>query len=435
MTDDALTDWLRSAAPLGDADPDDVSDDELAPLLDVIGNARVIALGESMHRTHEFLAWRNRLLRFLVEHAGVTAIVLESGFPEAAVVDRWVRSGEGRLRTALDDGVTYHFGKCQETLDLVTWLRARRVSGGSPVAFYGMDIPASAATALPAITEVVDVLDRLDPEYGAHVRRTLLPFFRHLPSDRSGLAWAATAIRSYLDVEEPQRHRLTAGINALAERVRARAVDYLRDGADPDAVARAVRSAEVARGADAFLAAMLDGPTRTWPAANIRDSTMADTVEWILRREQRVLLFAANGHIRRTPYLAPPFVPAPLTTVGAHLAHRLGADYRVIGTTFGAGDAWLHRPSPDDAPGHSTPFVQLLDVADDGTLDALLADARQGSFLVDLATAPPAVDSATGTRNGPEIELADVRASFDAILHVARITPWHTWIDDRGRWA
>ena len=208
----------------------------------------------------------------------------------------------------------------------------------------------------------------------------------------------------------------------------------MQAGADADVVDVAVRTAELARSTDAFLAAMAEGASRTWAPANIRDSAMADAVEWVLHREERVVLFAANGHIRTTPYLAPPFVTEPLATVGTHLRARLGDDLRVIGTTFGGGTAWLHRPAPTDAPGHSTPFRQQLDPPRAETLDALLSTRAEGSFFVDLAGAPASVDLVTGTHNGSEVELADIRASYDGILHVDRISPWHTWIDERGLW-
>ncbi|WP_223624950.1 erythromycin esterase family protein [Microbacterium sp. EST19A] len=439
MTRDALADWLnRTAPPFPDTAPEDVPDSSLEPLLDMIGSSRVVALGESMHRTHEFLAWRQRLLRFLVERAGFTALAIESGFPEAERVDRWVVAGEGGLRPALDEGITYHFGKCQEALDLAVWMRERSVTSGSPVRFYGVDIPDSAASALPAVTAAVDFLAVADPEYAEHVRRTVIDAHDHLPSDRSGLARAAPAIQSYLALDDARRQAITAGTAGLVERIRARRTDYRANGLAADAIDRAVRTAEVARGADAFLAAMVEGPTRTWPAANIRDSTMADTVEWILEREERLLLFAANGHVRKTPYLAPPFVTEPLATVGTHLSARLGADYTVIGTTFGGGEAWLHRPGPDDPPGHSTPFTAEIGTLRPDSLDRHLAEAGRGTRLIDLRSAPAEVaaslDGVHGTHNGTELEVADVRASFDLILHVDRVSPWHTWIDAHGHW-
>jgi erythromycin esterase len=163
---------------------------------------------------------------------------------------------------------------------------------------------------------------------------------------------------------------------------------------------------------------------------------MADTVEWILEREARVLVVAANGHVQKAPYFAPPFVTTPMATLGQHLADRLGDDLVVVGTTYGGGGAWLHRPRPEDPPGHSTPFVAELEPLADSSLDAQLHRAVLGDFFIDLRTASGgaarALDAVQGTQNGPAVQPAPVRTAFDAIVHLDRVSPWHTWLDERG---
>ena len=73
-----------------------------------------------------------------------------------------------------------------------------------------------------------------------------------------------------------------------------------------------------------------------------RDATIADTVEWILRREDRIVLAAHNGHILRCPATLPSM--PPVTTMGMHLADRLGKDYLVIGTTSATGQTLNTAP-------------------------------------------------------------------------------------------
>lgn len=426
MSDD-LTAWLRAnARRLATLDPDG-DDADLLPLLEIVGEARVVAVGESMHRIHEMYQVRHRILRFLARH-GFTAYVMESGFPEGRLVDDWVAGRSGLpVREVLERGVTYSMGRCQEMLDLLTWLRT---TGG--MRFYGADVPDSAASARPAVAAVAGFLDDADPGYAARVRTELLPLFDYLPTDRTGIAQAAPALHAYIALPQAERAALTALVGELAERVRARRVDYLEAGADPERVAFAQHAARVARQTDAFLAAMPTGATRTYPPGNVRDVTLADTVEWVLEREPRVVVAAANGHVQRTPFHAPPFVPEPMTTMGRELADRLGDDLVVLGTTFGGGTAWLHRPGPDDAPGHSTPFTQDLGEPDPRSLDAVLAAPGLGSYYVDLRTADgaaaAALDATRGTHNGAELQLVDARRAFDAVVHVDRVTPWHTWI-------
>ena len=62
---------------------------------------------------------------------------------------------------------------------------------------------------------------------------------------------------------------------------------------------------------------------------------MAQTVGWILEREERVLILAHNLHIQRVPYglswLSETGSASAASSLGQHLAARLGDDYRVIG--------------------------------------------------------------------------------------------------------
>src|SRR5258705_4534057 len=74
--------WLRShAMPLASVEPS-ADDSDLAPLLPLLANAHVIALGDATHGTHEFYAVKQRLIRFLVKHANVRTVALEAPFGE-----------------------------------------------------------------------------------------------------------------------------------------------------------------------------------------------------------------------------------------------------------------------------------------------------------------------------------------------------------------
>ena len=368
--------WLwHNAHRLNTLDPDAPDDSDLAPLGELIGDARVVMIGESMHRIHEFYQFRHRVFRYLAREHGFSALVMESGFPEGVAVDQWIRGGSERVRSVLENGLTYHMGKCQEMLDQLGWMREYNSSSARPVRFYGMDLPGSSATALSGVLACLPVLDQADPHYADVVRGALLPLFDYLPEDRRGLAWAAPAIQSYLALPQETRFELTARITELVERMQAMRVHYAESIGAAEAVETALRCAVTARHADAFLAAMINGPTRRYPPANIRDAAMAENLEWILQREDRIVVVAANGHVQKAPFLAPPFVTEGMSTVGEHLAARFGPQMVVIGCTYGGGEAWLHRPAPDSLPGHSVPFVEDVGASHAGSLDALLGTA------------------------------------------------------------
>jgi len=421
-----ITRWLRdNAHPLRTLDPADDDLSDLEPLRDIVGDARVVAIGESTHRIHEFYQLRHRLTRFLVRELGFTAFVMESGFPEGLAVHDWVLGGPGDPADLLDRGVTYHMGKCAELRDHLEWLRANTVR------FYGMDVSDSSASARPAVDACLTFLDDADRDYAESLRRELAPLFDYLPADRTGLAWAAPALGAYLALDPRVRNELTARIGALAERMQAQRVVYSA-ATGRERYETALRCAATARHTDAFLQAMAAAPHRTYAGANIRDAAMAENVEWILGREERIVVTAANGHVQRWPFSIPLLMPAGMTALGEHLAASLGERMVVIASAFGGGTLFLHRPVPDGPPGHTEVFTQDLDSPDPGSLDALLATAGLPRYLLDLRAVPatgPVADAfaapatiMTGLQPTP----VDPMAAFDAVVYVDRVSPWHT---------
>ncbi|MFL6124051.1 erythromycin esterase family protein, partial [Actinophytocola sp.] len=326
----------------------------------------------------------------------------------------------------LRDGITYHMGECAEMRDHLEWLR------GSGARFYGMDVPDSAASVRPAVEVCLAFLDDADPAYAASVRTGLLPLLDYLPGDRTGLAWAAPALHAYLALDAGVRNELTVRVGELAERLRAQRVVY-STATSPERFEPAYRCAVTARHADAFLQAMASAPARTYAGANIRDAAMAENVEWILGREERIVVAAANGHVQRWPFSAPPVMPVGMTTLGEHLAASLGERMVVIGSAFGGGTLYLHRPIPDGPPGHTEVFTQDVAAPAPESLDALLATAGLPRYLLDLREVPatgPVADAfaaPTTVMTGLQPTPVDPMTAFDAVVYVDRVSPWHTF--------
>ena len=430
-----ITGWLReNVVRLRTIDPDDAGYHELEPLRAIVGDARVVAIGESTHRVHEFYQLRHLVTRFLAEEMGFTGFVMESGFPEGWAVHDWVLGGDGDLDRLLRTGITYHMGKCAEMRDQLRWMREHNRTHDRKIRFYGMDIPDSSASALPGVVAALSFLDDADPAYASAVRRDLLPLFGYLPADRTGLAWAAPAIHAYLALDAAHRHELTARISELAERLRALRVPY--STVDATRADIALQCAVTARYGDAFLAAMAAAPGRTYRGANVRDAAMADNVEWILGREDRIVVGAANGHLQRWPYRVPPIIDEEQVMLGQHLARSLGDRMVVIATTYNGGRVFGHRPLPDGPPGHTEVYYEdVAPFTEPGSLDTLLAGTGEPLALLDLRDVPadgPVARSFAeidSTRQGPYKQLVNPLAAFDAVVHIDRITPWQTFID------
>lgn len=258
---------------------------DLAALRTAIGDARVVALGEAGHNITELHELRDDLFRVLVEDLGFTALVLESGFAEGLELDAWVRGGPGSVESAAA-GISYGFGHSAVVHRQLSWLRSR---GG--VRVYGMDVPGGSTSPGPAVRAL---LARIPAGTG--------------DSDllrRSDLGGRVEAAVRWAGLSGPARERLLADLRALAA----------RGSAVGDPVAERLA---------ASVLAFADGQDR--------DRFMADTVRWVLEREERVLVSAHDGHVQRTPYDG-------LPTLGGLLADALGEDLVAIGTTFTSGPA------------------------------------------------------------------------------------------------
>src|SRR2546423_1321934 len=79
--------------------------DGLHPLLDAIGDAPMVLIGEATHGTHEFYALRAEITKALVLKKRFNLVAVEADWPDAYRVNRWVRhaSTEASAAAALDD--------------------------------------------------------------------------------------------------------------------------------------------------------------------------------------------------------------------------------------------------------------------------------------------------------------------------------------------
>ena len=100
MSDRDTLDVLRGAAVWFEPNPDG-----FGSLLDAIGGARLVLIGEASHGTHEFYRTRAELTKALVLRKGFSIVAVEADWPDAYRANRWVRgiSRDPDAETALGD--------------------------------------------------------------------------------------------------------------------------------------------------------------------------------------------------------------------------------------------------------------------------------------------------------------------------------------------
>jgi erythromycin esterase-like protein len=373
-------------------EPSTEDDSDLEALRDVVGDARVVAIGESAHGVREFYQLKDRFLRFLVRELGFTAFAMESGFPEGLTTNDWVLGADGDVDAVLRNGITYSMGACDEMCAQLTWMRAWNESHDRKVRFYGMDVPGSCTTLRPAVEVCVARL-------GSTSNDARLLDLADLGSP------APAALARYSSMEAADRSALTEGIEDLMGRA-TRAGDEI-----------AYRCALSARYLNDVFTKWASGPS----SDNPRDELMAANVAWILEREDRVVIGAHNGHIQRAPF-------SGMAMLGQHLAKVLGDQMVVIGTTYGSGKVINYRAT-GDGPEEVEMFMDELSPPPPDTADALLAEADAPYCMIDLRRLGDALterfNALTSMRVNHNAVPVDVTKAFDAIVHVESVSPSH----------
>src|SRR5436190_151114 len=134
-------------------------------LINAIGSARIVLLGEASHGTHEFYRERAHITERLIAEQGFSAVAVEADWPDAYRINRYVRgaSGDERATEALDDFGRFPTWMWRNTdvVAFVEWLRAHNDT--QPVdrrtGFYGIDLY-SLRTSIQA---VLGYLSKVDP--------------------------------------------------------------------------------------------------------------------------------------------------------------------------------------------------------------------------------------------------------------------------------
>jgi protein-L-isoaspartate(D-aspartate) O-methyltransferase len=345
---DALTRLIReSAEPI-----DDIESVSLSPLLDRLGDARVVLLGEATHGTSEFYRMRARITRELILRRGFRLLAVEADWPDAAVVDRYVRHlpASPRPWQAFSRFPTWMW-RNQETRELVEWLREynrEQVDPSARVSFHGLDL----YTLYTSAAEVIRYLDRVDPvaALAAKERYGCLS-----PWEGDPAAYGRAALMG-------QFRHCEEHVVAMLGGLLARRLQYA--AADGDEFIDAVQNARLVADAERYYRVMYYGSVAAW---NLRDLHMFETLESLLSFRgagSKIIVWAHNSHLG----------DARATEMGSRGEHNVGSLCRnkfedaVFAVGFGTNAGTVAAASAWEGP------MQVISVT------PALADSYEGKF-------------------------------------------------------
>jgi erythromycin esterase-like protein len=140
--------------------------DDMQPLKQVVGDARIVALGEATHGTREFFQLKHRMVEFLATQMGFTIFGIEANMPEAYKLNDYVLHGTGDP-VALIKGMYFWTWDTQEVLAMVKWMREFNASGKGKIQFTGFDMQ----TPTVAAKIVGDFITAHDADYSLTVQK------------------------------------------------------------------------------------------------------------------------------------------------------------------------------------------------------------------------------------------------------------------------
>ncbi|AHH97333.1 hypothetical protein GCM10010174_72790 [Kutzneria viridogrisea] len=393
----------RAAHPLRSTEPGRNTAD-LRALGVMIGDAKVVGLGEATHGSHEFFTMKQRVFRYLVEERGFTTFALELSWSAGLRIDEYLQTGKGEARAIAKETLANSPWDREEFLSLIEWMRDyNRRHPGHTVHFIGDDVGA------PTLSE--EFFGRVT----GYVRQNHPESLPRLNELYTGLR-PIEDVFAYLGKPLVERQRLAVNAQQALELVSS------QQGSDAEASEWAVQNARSIAQTARFLTIDVADPDSVAAAQRFRDEVMAQNVTWWQRRTgHKVLLSAQNSHVG---YLASDPVMYPKTQ-GSFLRDTMGADYLAIGLTFNQG-SFL---SKDAALGGDWKKF-TVGAAEPGTNEYTLDQVRYRNYYLDLRNAPAAarawLDLARPTRNIGTMypvdpaDLALARA-FKVLIHLHEV--------------
>lgn len=269
-----------------EAEPfENIQSADMEPLLDRIGDAKVVLLGEATHGTSEFYKMRSRITQALVEKKGFNIVAVEADWPDAAHIDRFIRNTNIQL-PAKEPFTKFPswMWRNEETQDLISKLRLyndSRSSHEDKVGFFGLDL----YSLYSSIDAVINYLNEIDPDLTelAKKRYGCLTPYENNPATYGA---AATSGR-YRECEKDV-------VNMLEELLENQVELTAHDG---DRFRDAIQNARLVANAEKYYRSMYMGSHQSW---NQRDSHMFETLQTLLEyggADAKAVVWAHNSHI------------------------------------------------------------------------------------------------------------------------------------------
>lgn len=297
--------------------------EDLNPLLNYIGEAKYVLLGEASHGTHEYYTWRAKITQRLIQEKGFSFVGVEGDWPDCYRLNRFVK---GYLDSGKDIlSVMNEFKRWPtwmwanwEVAAFIDWLKSynENLSTNKKVGFYGLDV----YSFRESMQSIVQYLEKNDPKALAVAKKAMECFEPFGKDEGQSYAKASSFVPKLCEKEI---------LNMLKEIVK----NMPNYNHDAENVLSTEQNAYIAHNAEKYYRAMIKRGSASW---NIRDEHMVSTIDRLMKfhgKDSKIIVWEHNTHIGDSR--ATDMADEGMVNVGQLLREQYAAD-GVVAVGFGS---------------------------------------------------------------------------------------------------
>ena len=260
---------------------------DLDPLMDCIGEAKYVLLGEASHGTHEYYTWRARITQRLIQEKGFSFIAVEGDWPDCYRLNRYAKGYQEAgndiysILSEFNRWPTWMWANW-EVAAFIDWLKNynERFLADKRIGFYGLDV----YSFRESMESIIQYLEKNDAEALKVAQKAMACYEPYSKDEGQTYARASAFVPELCEKE----------ILDLLTTIIKKAENY---NSDPENVMSTEQNAHVARNAEKYYRAMIRNDAASW---NIRDHHMVSTLERLMKYhgpEAKTIIWEHNTHI------------------------------------------------------------------------------------------------------------------------------------------
>ena len=273
-SDDILEDYLRLERSA-----------DLDPLMERIGDAKYVLLGEASHGTHEYYTWRTAISKRLIQEKNFSFVAVEGDWPDCYKLNCFVKAYPGSGQKAEDVLREFHrwptwMWANWEIVAFSEWMKKFNadISLEKKIGFYGLDV----YSLWESMEMIIEYLRKEDPKTAEFAMKAINCFEPYKEED------------NYVHALYALNPSCKNEVVKLLQEIRKKVPLY--DG-HREAGLNAEMNAMVIADAEKYYRAMITFQDTSW---NVRDRHMAETLNSLMKfhgPDAKAIVWEHNTHI------------------------------------------------------------------------------------------------------------------------------------------